>query len=79
MRCEMAGGPCEFLRDGEESPQFRPIAFSSKRTKGYEKRLHSHLGKGFAGDWGPLTVWHYGGGYPHATYKAASENGKAGH
>ena len=52
MRHEMAGGPCEFLRDGEESPQFIPIDYVRKRTKGYEKRLHSHLGEGFAGDWG---------------------------
>ena len=55
----MAGGPCELLRDGEESPQFLLIAFGSKRTKGYEKRLHSHLGEGFAGDWGLNTCKHF--------------------
>jgi hypothetical protein len=28
-----------------------PVAFGCGRTRGNERRLHSHLGEGFAGDW----------------------------
>jgi hypothetical protein len=28
-----------------------PVAFSARRCRGNEVRLHSHLGKGFTGDW----------------------------
>jgi hypothetical protein len=28
-----------------------PVAFSARRSRGNAVRLHSHLGKGFAGDW----------------------------
>ena len=30
----------------------RPVAFCGRRCRGNETRLHSHLGEGFAGDWG---------------------------
>ena len=59
MLLEMPGGPCEFLSDGEEIPQLLPIAFGSKLTKGYEERLHSRLGEGFAGDWGLNKCKHF--------------------
>jgi hypothetical protein len=29
----------------------RPVVFGSRRCRGNEVRLHSHLGEGFAGDW----------------------------
>ena len=29
----------------------KPVAFGSRRTRGNESHLHSHLGEGFAGDW----------------------------
>ena len=60
MRREMAGGTCEFMRDNKKtSGQLRPIAFGSRRCKGYERRLHSHLGEGFAGDFGLQKCQHY--------------------
>ena len=51
MRREMAGGPCEFMTDKTNSLRLRPIAFASRSARGYESKLHSHLGEGFAGDW----------------------------
>jgi hypothetical protein len=35
-----------------------PVAFGSRRTHGNEKRLHSYLGEGFAGDWAINKVRH---------------------
>jgi hypothetical protein len=35
-----------------------PVAFGSRRTRGNEKRLHSYLGEGFAGDWAINKVCH---------------------
>jgi hypothetical protein len=35
-----------------------PVAFGSRRTRGNEKRLHSYLGEGFAGDWAINKVRH---------------------
>ena len=29
----------------------QPICFGARKTRGNEVRLHSHLGKGFSGDW----------------------------
>ena len=58
MRREMEGGPCEFLLL-DESLQLHPIAFGSRKTRGYETKLHSHLGEGFAGDWAINRCRHY--------------------
>jgi hypothetical protein len=35
----------------ESSAVLRPVAFGSQRCRDNEICLHSHLGKGFAGDW----------------------------
>ncbi len=35
-----------------------PVAFGSRRTRGNEKRLHSYLGEGFAGDWAINKIRH---------------------
>jgi hypothetical protein len=35
-----------------------PVAFGSRRTRGNEKRLHSYLGEGFAGDWAINKICH---------------------
>ena len=60
MRREIAGGECEFMRDNAPGkPALRPICFASRRSKGYEKRLHLYLGEGFAGDWGMGKCHHY--------------------
>ena len=50
MRREMRGGTCEFMTKGSNLT-LRCVAFGSRRTKGNETRLHSHLGERFAGDW----------------------------
>jgi hypothetical protein len=36
----------------ESSAIIHPVAFGGRRCHGNEVRLHSHLGEGFAGDWG---------------------------
>ncbi len=36
-----------------------PIAFGSRRCRGNEVRLHSHLGEGFAGDYAMNKCRHY--------------------
>ena len=65
MRHEMAGGQCEFLKDPPKGgfkdlvPRLKPVCFGSQRCKGYELRLHSYLGEGFAGDWGMGKCSHY--------------------
>ena len=58
MRREMAGGECEFLQPGTAFT-LHPIAFGSRKTRGYETKLHSHLGEGFAGDWAINRCRHY--------------------
>jgi hypothetical protein len=35
----------------DSKAQAHPVSFGSRRTRGNEIRLHSHLGEGFAGDW----------------------------
>ena len=50
MHREMRGGPCEFMSDNPNL-YLRPVAFGSRKTRGNETRLHSHLGEGYAGDW----------------------------
>jgi hypothetical protein len=54
MKREMLGGPCEFFTDLKKlgsPPCLHPISFASRKNKGYELNLHSHLGEGFALDW----------------------------
>eukprot|EP00956_Cyclotella_meneghiniana_P028883 scaffold68484_cov41-Cyclotella_meneghiniana.AAC.5 len=54
MHRENLGGECEFLRDPKNvgaPPLLRPISMGSRKNKGYELRLHSHLGEAFALDW----------------------------
>ena len=50
MRREMKGGDCKFLVPGTDL-SLHPVAFGSRKTRGNEVILHSHLGEGFAGDW----------------------------
>ena len=59
MRREMNGGPCEFMTDENSHLRLRPIAFASRVARGYESKLHSHLGEGFAGDWGINKFQHH--------------------
>jgi hypothetical protein len=50
MRREMEGGGCEFLTNAKtigDPPRLRPICMGSRRNRGYETRLHSHLGEAF--------------------------------
>ena len=50
MRREISGGPCEFMKKDAKC-KLRPIAFGSRRCRGKEPNLHSHLGEAFCGDW----------------------------
>ena len=50
MNREMAGGDCEFLRP-KSKLLLRTTGFGSRKTRGREQNLHSHLGEGFALDW----------------------------
>ena len=50
MRREMEGGDCEFLRH-KSKLLLRSTGFGSRRTRGREANIHSHLGEGFALDW----------------------------
>ena len=62
MMREQRGGPCEFMRQplsDDNRPVLCPLAFASRRCKGYETRLHSYSGEGFAGDWGLHKFEHY--------------------
>ena len=59
MRREMDGGHCEFMKDENTNLRLRPVAFASRVARGYETKLHSHLGEGFAGDWGINKFQHY--------------------
>ena len=54
MHRENLGGECEFLRNSKDvgaPPTLKPISMGSRKNKGYELRLHSHLGEAFALDW----------------------------
>ena len=54
MHRENLGGKCEFLSNSKDfgaPPSLRPISMGSRKNKGYELRLHSHLGEAFALDW----------------------------
>ncbi|KAL3787769.1 LOW QUALITY PROTEIN: hypothetical protein HJC23_009820, partial [Cyclotella cryptica] len=54
MHREVCGGPCEFLTNAKDvgsPPRLKPICMGSRRNKGYETRLHSHLGEAFTLDW----------------------------
>jgi hypothetical protein len=48
-RC-MDGGKFEFM-DKSSKGILHPVAFGCRHTQGNERRLHSHLGKAFAGDY----------------------------
>ena len=50
MRREIAGGPCKFMLLNAKC-HLRPICFGSRKSRGRESKLHSHLGEGFCGDW----------------------------
>ena len=65
MLREAEGGPCEFLTNSKDvgaPPRLRPICMGSRRNKGYETRLHSHLGEGFTLDWaiGQTKLYNWG-------------------
>ena len=72
MEREAQGGPCEFLASStslSSPPQLRPIAMGSRRNKGYELRLHSHLGEAFTVDWalGQNRLYLWGGRFTSIT------------
>ena len=46
----MDGGDCEFLRP-QSKLLLRTTGFGSRKTRGREQNLHSHLGEGFCLDW----------------------------
>ena len=50
MHTRMRGGDFLFMTK-DSTAVLHPVAFGCRRTRGNEKRLHSHLGEGFAGDW----------------------------
>ena len=50
MKRRMDGGDFDFLKKDSKA-SLHPVAFGSRRTRGNETKLHSHLGEGFAGDW----------------------------
>ena len=50
MRREMEGGDCEFLTK-DSKLLLRTTGFGSRKTRGRESSLHSHLGEGFCLDW----------------------------
>ena len=50
MEREIAGGECEFLRP-KSKLVLQTTGFGSRRSRGRENKLHSHLGEGFALDW----------------------------
>lgn len=57
MRREMAGGECKFLLK-ESQLTLHPVTFGCRRTRGNETRFHSHIGKGFAGNWAINKIRH---------------------
>ena len=50
MQREIEGGDCEFLK-AESKLFLKSTGFGSRKTRGRESTLHSHLGEGFALDW----------------------------
>jgi hypothetical protein len=50
MKRRMDGGKFEFM-DKSSKGILHPVAFGCHRTRGNERRLHSHLGKAFAGNY----------------------------
>ena len=50
MEREMAGGECEFLTKGSKL-LLRTCGLGSRKFRGREKDLHSHLNDGFCLDW----------------------------
>ena len=50
MRREMEGGECEFLKPGSKL-LLKSTGFGSRKARGRESTLHSHLGEGFCLDW----------------------------
>ena len=50
MHTRMCGSDFLFMTK-DSTAVLHPVAFGCRRTRGNEKRLHSHLGEGFAGDW----------------------------
>lgn len=46
----MNGGEFTFMKK-DSLAILKAVAFGSRRTRGNEIRLHSHLGEGFSGDW----------------------------
>ena len=58
MQREMAGSDCEFMRPNSLLV-LHPVAFASRKNRGYELKLHSHLGEGFAGDWAMNRCRHF--------------------
>ena len=57
---EMEGGECEFMKtDNPTGSSLQAVCVGSCRCRGYEKRLHSYLGKTFSGDWAFKKVRHY--------------------
>ena len=55
---ETRGASCEVLKDPtagslpQDMPNLRHVCFGSIKCRGYERKLHSYLGEGFAGNWG---------------------------
>ena len=45
----LQGGTFDFMTK-DSTAQLHPVAFGCRRTRGNEKRLHSHLGEAFAGN-----------------------------
>jgi hypothetical protein len=58
MAAFQAGHDFTFMSK-ESSAVLRPVAFGSRRCRGNEVRLHSHLGECFAGDWAINKNRHY--------------------
>ena len=50
MTCEMDGGECEFLQPRSKL-LLLTAGFGSRKTRGREQNLHSHIGEGFCLDW----------------------------
>ena len=50
MHCKILGGDCEFLLP-RSILQLRPTGFGSRRCRGKESSLHSHIEEAFALNW----------------------------
>jgi hypothetical protein len=50
MHVRMHGGDFAFMTKDSKAV-LHPVAFGCRHTRGNEKRLHSHLGECFSGDW----------------------------